>query len=90
MYFNSPITSSLKSKYSPRHPFSGTFNICSSLNVKLLTRFYTREKNIINTAPVQDTLFILGKATRKFVPLHATKALEGRGGLAPTHSRPWY
>jgi hypothetical protein len=24
----------------------------------------------------------------KSVPLHTTKALEGRGGIAPTHSRP--
>jgi hypothetical protein len=24
------------------------------------------------------------------VPLHATEALEGRGSIACTHSRPWY
>jgi hypothetical protein len=24
----------------------------------------------------------------KAVPLHAMEALEGRGGIAPTHSRP--
>jgi hypothetical protein len=26
----------------------------------------------------------------KAVPLHAMKALGGRGGIAPTHSRPWH
>jgi hypothetical protein len=26
----------------------------------------------------------------KYVPLHATEVLEGRGGIAPTHSRPWH
>jgi hypothetical protein len=26
--------------------------------------------------------------TNKAVPLHATEALWGRGGIAPTHSRP--
>jgi hypothetical protein len=28
------------------------------------------------------------KLKAKDVPLHATKSLEGRGGIAPTHSRP--
>jgi hypothetical protein len=32
------------------------------------------------------TMFTLLKA--KAVPLHATKALEWRGGITPTHSRP--
>jgi hypothetical protein len=26
----------------------------------------------------------------KAVPLHTTKALEWREGIAPTHSRPWH
>jgi hypothetical protein len=26
----------------------------------------------------------------KAVPLHATEPLEGRGSIAPTHSRPWH
>jgi hypothetical protein len=26
----------------------------------------------------------------KPVPLHAMEALGGRGGIAPTHSRPWH
>jgi hypothetical protein len=26
----------------------------------------------------------------KAVPLHAIKALGGRGGIAPTHSWPWH
>jgi hypothetical protein len=29
-------------------------------------------------------------AKAKAVALHATKALGGRGGIAPTHSRPWH
>jgi hypothetical protein len=28
------------------------------------------------------------KVKSKAVPLHAMEALEGRGGIAPTHSRP--
>jgi hypothetical protein len=28
------------------------------------------------------------KSKRKAVPLHAMEALGGRGGIAPTHSRP--
>jgi hypothetical protein len=28
--------------------------------------------------------------TDKAVPLHAIEALGGRGGIAPTHSRPWH
>jgi hypothetical protein len=30
----------------------------------------------------------LDKAKAKAVPLHATDMLGGRGGIAPTHSRP--
>jgi hypothetical protein len=30
------------------------------------------------------------KAKTKAVPLHAMKALGGRGGIAPTHTRPWH
>jgi hypothetical protein len=26
----------------------------------------------------------------KAVPLHAAKALGGRGSIAPTHSQPWH
>jgi hypothetical protein len=29
-----------------------------------------------------------GKSKSKAVPLHAMEALGGRGGIAPTHSRP--
>jgi hypothetical protein len=37
---------------------------------------------------VLSVLVVLIKA--KAVPLHATEALGGRGGIAPTHSRPRY
>jgi hypothetical protein len=30
------------------------------------------------------------KGKGKAVPLHAMEALGGRGGIAPTHSRPWH
>jgi hypothetical protein len=32
--------------------------------------------------------FLLRKLKAKTVPVHATNALGGRGGIAPTHSRP--
>jgi hypothetical protein len=35
---------------------------------------------------VQD----LGKFKTKAVPLHATKALGGRGDIAPTYSQRWH
>jgi hypothetical protein len=31
---------------------------------------------------------VSSKIKAKAVPLHATEALEGRGSIAPTHSRP--
>jgi hypothetical protein len=31
---------------------------------------------------------VVGKSKSKAVPLHAMEALGGRGGIAPTHSRP--
>jgi hypothetical protein len=30
----------------------------------------------------------IAEFTKKAVPLHAMEALGGRGGIAPTHSRP--
>jgi hypothetical protein len=34
------------------------------------------------------TYGLFGKSKSKAVPLHAMEAVGGRGGIAPTHSRP--
>jgi hypothetical protein len=53
------------------------------------------EKRMRNTAPDNQTMSEGYSAfrhtvtvTAKAVPLHAMEALGGRGGIAPTHSRP--
>jgi hypothetical protein len=35
-----------------------------------------------------DQLYIIKLMYKKAVPLHAMEVLGGRGGIAPTHSRP--
>jgi hypothetical protein len=46
-------------------------------------------RNISKTADKLRLVFSLSHTCKaKAVPLHATKALEEIGGIAPTHSRP--
>jgi hypothetical protein len=41
-----------------------------------------------NTFPIRTFYISIDMKVSKAVPLHAMEALGGRGGIAPTHSRP--
>jgi hypothetical protein len=63
--------------------------IINYFGAKAITRVQENQDGLILNGTHQllaeaDDVNIKGKA----VPLHAMKALEGRGGIAPTHSRP--
>jgi hypothetical protein len=58
-----------------------TRNSCAS------ERLHVREWRILHKDNLRD-LYSKGKGKGKAVPLHAMEALGGRGGIAPTHSRP--
>jgi hypothetical protein len=46
--------------------------------------------SIITGIRITNSKYSTGKAKKaKAIPLHAMKALWGRGGIVPTHSRLW-
>jgi hypothetical protein len=59
-----------------------TFSISSEMWCLVLT--LAANTCLVQKSGRQDNLMYFGKA----VPLHAMEALGGRGGIAPTHSRP--
>jgi hypothetical protein len=50
--------------------------------------WYWQEKQKIQRKPFPVPILPLQVKKSKAVPLHAMEALGGRGGIAPTHSRP--
>jgi hypothetical protein len=57
----------------------------STRNSPASERLHVRERRMLHKDNLRD-LYSKGKS--KAVPLHAVEAPGGRGGIAPTHSRP--
>jgi hypothetical protein len=81
-------------KQEQKHSNTTFFGKIYSCNNTFNTPVYNRPQNI---EPIWDEIIAVNKLrisvgnnalTHKAVPLHAMKALGGRGGIAPTHSRP--